>query len=117
MIGLHYYYDTVIKYCQFLHHILVLLLLYSFLPPPTLYSYIYSIIYFVTALVNQLMSMGFSENGCRRAAIATQNADPETAANWMFAHMDDTDFNDPLPQDITSPLGTLLSILSLNIKT
>lgn len=43
----------------------------------------------------QLTSMGFSENGCRRAAIATHNADPETAMNWIFEHMEDPDFNDP----------------------
>jgi ubiquitin carboxyl-terminal hydrolase 5/13 len=30
-------------------------------------------------LVAQLVSMGFSENGCRRAAIATKNADAEVA--------------------------------------
>jgi len=46
-------------------------------------------------LVVQLTSMGFSENGCRRAAIATHNADPETAMNWIFEHMEDADFNDP----------------------
>eukprot|EP01032_Pedospumella_encystans_P014206 gene14206-16332_t len=46
-------------------------------------------------LVIQLTSMGFSENGCRRAAIATHNADPETAMNWIFEHMEDADFNDP----------------------
>lgn len=45
-------------------------------------------------LVVQLTSMGFSENGCRRAAIATSNADAETAMNWIFEHMEDADFND-----------------------
>lgn len=48
-------------------------------------------------LVGQLVSMGFSENGCRRAAVATRNADPEAAMNWILEHMDDADFNDPLP--------------------
>lgn len=46
-------------------------------------------------LVSQLVSMGFSENGCRRAAIATHNADADTAMNWIFEHMEDPDFNDP----------------------
>lgn len=46
-------------------------------------------------LVMTLVSMGFSENGCRRAAIATHNADAETAMNWVFEHMEDPDFNDP----------------------
>eukprot|EP01039_Chlorochromonas_danica_P011056 gene11056-12314_t len=52
-------------------------------------------------LVAQLVSMGFSENGCRRAAIATKNADVETAMNWVLEHMEDPDFNSP--PSITSP--------------
>ena len=46
-------------------------------------------------IVNQLTNMGFSINGSRRAAIATQNADVELAMNWIFEHMEDPDFNDP----------------------
>ena len=38
--------------------------------------------------------MGLSENGCRRAAIATQN-NVEAAMEWYFAHSEDPDFNDP----------------------
>ncbi|GAB9463897.1 Ubiquitin carboxyl-terminal hydrolase [Globisporangium polare] len=47
------------------------------------------------SLVAQLVSMGFSENGCKRAAIATKNANAETAMEWIFSHMEDPDFNDP----------------------
>jgi ubiquitin carboxyl-terminal hydrolase 5/13 len=47
------------------------------------------------ALVVQLVSMGFSENGCKRAAIATNNANAEVAMEWIFSHMEDPDFNDP----------------------
>jgi ubiquitin carboxyl-terminal hydrolase 5/13 len=39
--------------------------------------------------------MGFSENGSRRAAGATRNAGAEPAMEWVFAHMEDPDFNDP----------------------
>lgn len=46
-------------------------------------------------LVGQLVMMGFSENGSKRAAIATFNADVETAMNWVLEHMEDADFNDP----------------------
>lgn len=55
-------------------------------------------------LVMTLVSMGFSENGCRRAAIATRNADPDTAMNWVFEHMEDADFNDPpvMPSEPTA---------------
>jgi len=48
-------------------------------------------------IVAQLLSMGFSENGCKRAALAVQNANAEAAAEWVFAHMEDPDFNEPLP--------------------
>ena len=46
-------------------------------------------------IVSQLMGMGFSENGSRRAAIATGNASAEASMEWVFAHMEDPDFNDP----------------------
>lgn len=49
-------------------------------------------------IVEQLMSMGFSENGCKRACLATQNSDIEAAMNWIFMHNEDLDFNDPLPE-------------------
>ncbi|CAN0187122.1 unnamed protein product [Ectocarpus sp. 6 AP-2014] len=48
-------------------------------------------------LVSQLMGMGFQENGCRRAAVAVNNASAEVAMNWVLEHMGDADFNDPLP--------------------
>eukprot|EP00606_Chrysophyceae_sp_TOSAG23-5_P000471 GSChrysophyteH2.ASY1.ANO1.1521.1 assembled CDS len=47
------------------------------------------------AIVMQLVTMGFSENGSKRAALATNNADADTAMQWVFAHMEDADFNDP----------------------
>mmetsp|Transcript_14362 Transcript_14362/g.21525 ORF Transcript_14362/g.21525 Transcript_14362/m.21525 type:complete len:869 (-) Transcript_14362:55-2661(-) len=46
-------------------------------------------------IVAQLMSMGFSENGSKRAALATHNTDADAAMGWVFAHMEDPDFNDP----------------------
>ncbi|KAL3674491.1 hypothetical protein V7S43_000439 [Phytophthora oleae] len=52
-------------------------------------------------LVAQLVSMGFSENGCKRAAIATGNSNAEAAMEWIFSHMEDPDFNDP-----PAPTGT-----------
>jgi ubiquitin carboxyl-terminal hydrolase 5/13 len=47
-------------------------------------------------IVSQIVAMGFSENGAIRACKATNNADADTALNWVFAHMSDADFNDPL---------------------
>merc|ERR1719272_1035041 len=48
-------------------------------------------------ILAQLISMGFSENGSKRAAIAVKNSSGEAAMEWVFAHMEDPDFNDPLP--------------------
>jgi ubiquitin carboxyl-terminal hydrolase 5/13 len=49
----------------------------------------------------QLMSMGFEEIMCRRAARAVSpGGDAEAAMNWLLEHMDDADIRDPLP-----PLG------------
>ncbi|KAK9828649.1 hypothetical protein WJX72_001313 [[Myrmecia] bisecta] len=48
-------------------------------------------------IVSQLVGMGFSENGSKRAAVATQNAGAEACMEWVLGHMEDADFNDPLP--------------------
>ncbi len=48
-------------------------------------------------IVASLVAMGFSENGSRRAAVATRNAGAEASMEWVLAHMEDADFNDPLP--------------------
>lgn len=57
-------------------------------------------------IVQQLMNMGFSENGCRRAAIATNNIDAEVAMNWIFEHMEDPDFNSPIVESTTATSGS-----------
>ena len=46
-------------------------------------------------IVMQLVSMGFSENGSRRAVLATGSTDAEAAMSWVFEHMEDPGFNDP----------------------
>eukprot|EP00877_Chromochloris_zofingiensis_P011173 jgi/Chrzof1/6309/Cz18g03010.t1 len=48
-------------------------------------------------IVAQLVSMGLSENGSKRAAIATNNSNAEAAMEWVLSHLEDADFNDPLP--------------------
>jgi len=53
-------------------------------------------------LVDQLTMMGFSENGCKRAAIATKNGAIDIAMNWILEHMDDPDFNDAPPPPSSS---------------
>lgn len=48
-------------------------------------------------LVTQLESMGFSRNACTRAALAVNNSGAEAAMEWLLTHMEDPDFNDPIP--------------------
>jgi ubiquitin carboxyl-terminal hydrolase 5/13 len=57
-------------------------------------------------IVSALMAMGFSENGSKRAALATNNASTEVSMEWVFAHMEDPDFNDPLPEPGAEPMAT-----------
>jgi hypothetical protein len=59
-------------------------------------------------IVQSLMDMGFGENGSKRAALATNNSGSEAAMEWVFAHMEDPDFNDPLP-----PAGCVYTVVCL----
>lgn len=47
-------------------------------------------------IVRQLMDMGFSENGSKRAAMATNNESAQASMEWVFEHMSDANFNDPI---------------------
>ncbi|KAJ5355776.1 Ubiquitinyl hydrolase [Penicillium concentricum] len=49
--------------------------------------------------LDQLMGMGFPAVRCEKALHATGNVDPETAMNWLFAHMEDPDIDEPLALD------------------
>lgn len=40
-------------------------------------------------IVTQLVSMGFNNLHCQKAAINTSNAGVEEAMNWLLSHMDD----------------------------
>lgn len=48
-----------------------------------------------TALA-QLEGMGFPRVRCEKALHATGNSDADTAMNWLFAHMEDPDIDQPL---------------------
>lgn len=47
-------------------------------------------------VVDQLVSMGFDKEGCRKAVYHTKNQGVEPAMNWVLEHMGDADFNSPL---------------------
>lgn len=55
--------------------------------------------------LGQLMDMGFSMNGCKRALTAVGGSDVEAAMNWVFEHNTDPDFNDDLPEPGSAPSG------------
>jgi ubiquitin carboxyl-terminal hydrolase 5/13 len=46
--------------------------------------------------VQQLEGMGFPRNRCEKALHATGNSDANTAMEWLFAHMEDPDIDDPV---------------------
>ncbi len=47
-------------------------------------------------VMSQLTSMGFPETRCKKAMLATGMGDAESAMNWLFAHMEDADIDDPI---------------------
>ncbi|BDD63817.1 hypothetical protein MAP00_008675 [Monascus purpureus] len=48
----------------------------------------------------QLLGMGFPEKRIEKALHATGNSDAESAMNWLLAHMEDPDIDEPLVLDI-----------------
>ncbi|GMI00956.1 hypothetical protein TrST_g1772 [Triparma strigata] len=58
------------------------------------------------AALQQLMGMGFQRNGCVRALLNTGNSDADSAMNWVFAHMEDANFNSELSPSELSPGST-----------
>lgn len=57
--------------------------------------------------VSMLSSMGFSEARSARALFHTGNNNAEDAMNWIFAHMDDPDIDDPFDASADSTGATL----------
>jgi ubiquitin carboxyl-terminal hydrolase 5/13 len=51
----------------------------------------------------QLEGMGFPRVRCEKALHATGNEDADAAMNWLFAHMDDPDIDEPV--DLHAPAG------------
>ncbi|KAF1984486.1 ubiquitinyl hydrolase [Aulographum hederae CBS 113979] len=47
------------------------------------------------AALASLEAMGFPRVRCEKALHATGNQDPEAAMNWLFAHMEDADIDEP----------------------
>ncbi|KAJ6007947.1 hypothetical protein N7540_011923 [Penicillium herquei] len=49
-----------------------------------------------SGIMDQLLGMGFPATRCEKALYATDNSDSEAAMNWLFAHMEDPDIDEPL---------------------
>jgi ubiquitin carboxyl-terminal hydrolase 5/13 len=49
--------------------------------------------------LSNLEQMGFPTNRCEKALHATGNSDANMAMEWLFAHMDDPDIDEPLIRD------------------
>ena len=61
--------------------------------------------------IGQLEGMGFPRVRCEKALHATGNADADTAMNWLFAHMEDPDIDQPLDLgDASSGAGPASSV-------
>ncbi|GME80159.1 unnamed protein product [[Candida] boidinii] len=54
--------------------------------------------------MNDLLGMGFPENRCKRALYATENSSSTVAMEWLFAHMDDSDIDDPFVIPDSTPV-------------
>jgi len=61
----------------------------------------------------QLEGMGFPKVRCQKALLATGNADPTAAMEWLFAHMEDPGMNLPQTGDA---LRSLTDIQGLMIR-
>lgn len=57
------------------------------------------------AALSMLEAMGFPRVRCEKALHATGNADPEAASNWLFAHMEDPDIDNPVDFNAGSGSG------------
>ena len=68
--------------------------------------------------LGQLMDMGFSMNGSKRALTAVGGSNVEAAMEWVFPQKVDPDFNDPLPEgNISGSSAGTSSNNSVSMKT
>ncbi len=68
-------------------------------------------------LVGQLETMGFPIVRCQKALLATGNTDTEAAMQWIFAHMEDPDIDEPTAisaiSQVTSPVADPVLVAQL----
>ncbi|KOM49386.1 hypothetical protein LR48_Vigan08g021300 [Vigna angularis] len=59
-------------------------------------------------IVAQLVSMGFNNLHCQKAAINTSNVGVEEAMNWLLSHMDDPEIDLPISKGHGSETSTIV---------
>ena len=59
----------------------------------------------------QLEGMGFPTVRCQKALLATGNADPTAAMEWLFEHMEDPGMNLPETHDIRKSLTNAQALM------
>lgn len=59
-------------------------------------------IQFNSSDLNSLISMGFSEDRCKRSLINTNHNGAEAAMSWLFEHMEDSTLDSPLDTTVTA---------------
>ena len=68
------------------------------------------------ATLAQLEAMGFPRSRCEKALHATGNNDSEAAMNWLFAHMEDPDIDEPLVLEIPCAGGGIEMLGAMGIS-
>jgi ubiquitin carboxyl-terminal hydrolase 5/13 len=66
------------------------------------------------AALSMLEAMGFPRVRCEKALHATGNEDAEAASNWLFAHMEDADIDDPVDFNAGSGSGAVATSTAID---
>ena len=67
--------------------------------------------------MDQLEGMGFPTARCQKALLATGNADPTAAMEWLFAHMEDPGMNRPETDDAHKSLTNTQALMTRFLPT
>jgi len=67
--------------------------------------------------VSQLLDIGFPRVRCEKAAIQTLNNGLEEAMNWLLAHMDDPDIDEPLVRGDSQGASSVAAVNEGDVET
>ena len=66
--------------------------------------------------VDQLLDMGFTQLRAEKALVSTSNGNIEAAINWLTAHLEDADIDEPHKEDLAPQLKTQDEISEIAAK-